>query len=238
MALALLSLLFGLFSHEALARPPIKVAIIDTGFGWNNRGHGAKLCKYGHKDFSADQKYTLNYGTVSSLPVDGNGHGTNIEGLIEKYAQGAKYCIVIIKAFGVLDSNGAPLENSIRAIRYATSLHVDFINYSAGGGESNVEERKAVQAYLDQGGKFVAAAGNNGENLDSFGHSYYPASYDARIVMVGNLNKEGNRQAISNYGSSVNRWEMGDGVSAWDITLTGTSQATAIATGKLIKQRH
>lgn len=58
--------------------------------------------------------------------------------------------------------------------------------------------------------------------------------YDKRIVVVGNKDSFGTRIKSSNYGKLVNRWEIGENQEAYGITLTGTSQATAVATGKLI----
>jgi hypothetical protein len=66
--------------------------------------------------------------------------------------------------------------------------------------------------------------------------------YDKRIYIVGNIVDEKSRQiaSSSNYGKSINSWEVG--VSILSILpgntlgfMSGTSQATAIKTGKLIK---
>ncbi len=44
---------------KTCVRDPIKVAVIDSGFGFKGLGKDAKLCKYGHKDFSVSKKYTV-----------------------------------------------------------------------------------------------------------------------------------------------------------------------------------
>jgi hypothetical protein len=66
--------------------------------------------------------------------------------------------------------------------------------------------------------------------------------YDSRIIIVGNLVDEKSRTiaSSSNYGKSVNAWEKGTDIlsrlpGGYGL-MTGTSQATAIRTGKLIRQ--
>ena len=220
---------------QALAKP-ITVAVIDTGFGFRDKGHNVKLCKYGHKDFSKDGMSSLNYGTVNPIPTDIHGHGTNIVGGIVKYAGKTDYCIVVLKFFSDKHRNGENMEASTKALRHAVNLKVDFINYSGGGPEYSSEEKKLVVQFLDSGGTLVSAAGNEYKNLDLPGNSFYPAMHDKRIVVVGNGENSQERRPSSNYGSAVNRWEVGT-VDMYGYSLSGTSQSTAIATGKLINER-
>src|SRR6185312_7300812 len=79
----------------------IKVAVIDTGFGYDSLGHGAKLCKFGHKDFSGNNRVDFSYNTVTPIPLDSHGHGTNIIGIIDNQAKesGANYCIIVLKYY-------------------------------------------------------------------------------------------------------------------------------------------
>src|SRR5271163_2109352 len=62
------------------------IAVIDTGFGFVKNIKNAHLCKYGHKDFTAGTDISTDYNTVSPVPKDYDGHGTNIVGIIDKYA--------------------------------------------------------------------------------------------------------------------------------------------------------
>lgn len=71
---------------------------------------------------------------------------------------------------------------------------------------------------------------------------YYPAMYSAKLVVVGNLNANGTRSDSSNYGTVVNAWEIGEDVLSFSpvvnssfVSLSGTSQATAVRTGKIVK---
>ena len=212
----------------------ITIAVIDTGFGLNGAQYKAKLCKFGHRNFSKNEEVSTAYGTVDPIPVDHHSHGTNIVGLIDKYARGSgsDYCMVILKYYDPQQAGSNNLKSTIEAIKYATNIHADFINYSGGGTGYSAPEKEAVEIFLDQGGRFVAAAGNEASDLKT--HPYYPATYDSRIVVVGNKNIYEYRSPTSNYGTRVDRWEYGENAEGLGIILSGTSQATAIATGKLV----
>jgi subtilisin family serine protease len=207
----------------------ITIAVIDTGVD-RSVGH---LCKYGHKSFvdNEDDPFRDTYG-----------HGTHIAGLIVQNAGESGYCIVSIKFYSELASGYVNAENLEKAIQYAVNIKADFINVSAGGPNPSSSERDVVKEALEQGTKVVVAAGNEHNNLDAE-CNFYPACYDNRIITVGNLANDSiqtYRQPSSNYGNYVKRWEIGTNVES---NLphgrrgynTGTSQAAAVATGKLVR---
>lgn len=216
-----LTLLILLFVSTALAasqRKPTIVAVIDTGIHSSIK---SGLCKMGHKDLTGNGLH------------DTHGHGTNVSGLIHRFAKRKNYCQVIIKFF---EEDGPDHENaqrSIKALQHAINISVDYINYSAGGPDQIPAERRLIKQALDQGIVIVAAAGNDGIDLDLDCY-YYPACYDKRIVVVGNRRRNGKKAFSSNYGSVVDVWELGISQTAYGITMTGASQATAVTTGKLI----
>lgn len=248
---------------ECIEKAPIIVAVIDTGFGYQKHGRTAKLCKFGHKDFTSDQEFVnkadldIEVNEKYPVPLDKEGHGTNIVGLIDKYAVGVNYCIVVIKYYSATTTtnNG---DTTIKAIKYADDLKADFINYSAGGLEENKAETAALKKFLDRGGKVIAAAGNERSDIDNEKTGYFPARSDSRIFVVGNADKitqeefdelkdqnktkktiyVNNKLAFpahsSNFGYRVNRWEYGGAVEGFGVNMSGTSQATAIVTGKIL----
>jgi len=227
-----LSLILLLLASNAYAKK-IVVAVIDTGFGYNAESLKEKhLCKYGHKDFTTDQKFVKILNTKDKVPLDTHSHGTNVVGIIDKFAGDADYCIVVIKFF-VDNGEEKNAISSRLAIEYAVSLKPDVINYSAGSSRADEIEIDAIKKFLDKKGIFVAAAGNSSKNLGIEGN-FYPAMYDKRIYVVGNLDKDG-YASTSNYGKLVTDWENGTNVEAFGITLSGTSQATAVKTGKILK---
>ena len=210
---------------------PIRIAVIDTGYSNTIFNKDVNLCPDGHADMVHGKLFLKTPPSDSSLAK----HGTNVAFLIDnQLGQEYKneYCIVIIRYFEdnkYVDHS----EKSNKAIEYAILLGVDFINYSGGGMHEIKTETRLVKKALNKGIVFVAAAGNEGQDLDKF--KYYPAMSDPRVVVVGNIDKKGKRVSSSNYGKVIDMWEMGYRVSAGGVTLTGTSQSTAIATGRLVK---
>lgn len=185
----------------------IKVAVIDTGKPYVK---GIPLCA------SIDL-------TGSSLDhTDKNGHGTNVSYLIHKYSKGAHYCQVPINYFGSLGTDNSV--NSNIAFSLAIAYGVDIINYSAGGVNKDNYECSLVKLALDRGIKVVAAAGNEGKDLEE--QPYYPALCDDRVIVVSCSNLE-----KSNYGKVDFSYKCKN---LGKPAMSGTSQATAIATGKLV----
>jgi hypothetical protein len=60
--------------------------------------------------------------------------------------------------------------------------------------------------------------------------------YDKRTVVVGSLDNNGKKMESSNFGSAVSRWELGLNVIGYGIIMSGTSQAAAVATGKIVSE--
>lgn len=228
-----------------LKRPKVVVAVIDTGIdiGLMNKPW---ICKFGNKDF-----------TGTGLK-DNHGHGTHIAGIIEQYAKNtiittadsykaldqatADFCVMVIKFYDPKAPDEDNLEQTIAALKWAIDQKVNIINYSAGGTKPSSEEKVQILRALRKGIKIVAAAGNEHSDIDK--HKYFPAMYDPqKITIVGNLVSAQSRSiaSSSNYGKSVNTWEVGTNVVSrlpgmTFGTMSGTSQATAIKSGKIVRQ--
>ena len=214
----------------------ITIAVIDTGIDKISSTH---LCKFGHKSFVEDDPYPL---------VDRVGHGTHIAGIISANAGKSGYCLVAIKFYSETATGDQNLAAMKKAITYAININVGFINISGGGEIPNNGEFTVVERALNKHIVFVAAAGNEHSNLDAE-CNYFPACYDPRIIMVGNLIGYSFDNPMfstlisptSNYGNRITRWEVGTNVLSTlpggkHGYMTGTSQATAVATGKLVGQ--
>ena len=229
----MISMVFADFSY---AKKPIIIAVIDTGFAFTQESLAEKhLCKYGHKDFTPDQQWAKYLDTMDKIPLDMHSHGTHIVGIIDKNAGKSGYCFVIIKIFP-RNTKEYNTVYSEEALKYINNLKPDIVNYSAGGPDFDQTEYEQIEKYLDRGGIFVAAAGNNGQNLNMKNNTYYPAMYDDRIKVVGNLQRNGSQHPTSNYGRMVRYWEIGTDVRAFGMTGSGTSQATAVETGKTVRE--
>lgn len=223
MKLFLFTLLFALLTQAK----PIVVAVVDTGISEKLMSKPF-LCKDGHKDFTGTGIY------------DHHSHGSHIAGLVEKYAGDSKYCVLVVKYFDPR-SEVDPSESLYKSFQYAISKNVDIIEYAGGGTEYIKRECTLMKKALNMGITIVAAAGNEGKSLAV--QPYYPAMCDKRIISVGNLDNDGKRHSSSNYGDSVKVWEKGvlqmsymkDGLYG---LFTGTSQASAITAGKLVKKMY
>lgn len=226
---------------RVLSAKKIRVAVIDSGINSTLVGESF-LCQEGHRDFTGTSMH------------DSTGHGTHVSGLIDQHvkqifldnapisrllAAKAPYCQVVLKVFDPLAGSDG-LSTTLNALRYAMDMGVDYINYSAGGSHYSLEEHLLVKNILDRGIVMVVAAGNN--SRDIVVDPYYPAALDSRLIVVGNYDGHGKRSPSSNFGSIVDAWEIGMGLtSLYSKTLksisSGTSQATAVHTGKLIRRR-
>jgi subtilisin family serine protease len=224
------SLILFLAASSASAKTLI-IAVIDTGIDPSV----PHLCKMGHKSFVKS----------SSALTDQNGHGTHIAGLIAANVGEGDYCIVAIKYYVDGATGEQNMARMIAAEKYALNIKADFINISGGGPQSNSEEKQLIQSILKRNTTMVVAAGNEKSDLDK-SCDYFPACYDSRIIVVGNLEvREDGQKGVchsSNYGAYVKRWEVGTNVTSTlpggrTGKMTGTSQATAVATGKLVKER-
>jgi len=205
----------------------LRIAVIDTGLDLNDPRLSNHLCRTGHKDFTGEGL------------VDLNGHGTHIAGLIEKYAGEGNYCLVIYKYFATGDKAKYNARHEVDAIAEAVKNHVDVVNISSGGPEFVKREYDLIRFHPRT--TFVLAAGNEGHDLDR-DCNYYPACYLlGNEKIVGNVTETGAMVTSSNYGNVLSAVEVGDNVlstapNGGMTHSTGTSQATAIRTGKLIKE--
>lgn len=230
------------FNANAFAKErPIIVAVIDTGIDLNIMKQGRKkgICRFGHKSFAPKlKKKTKKEKYEWAQLKDINGHGTNISGLIHKYAGKSNYCQVILKFYKKDSYNN--LTAIIRSLKRAIELNVDIINISGGGLERSDYEKRLIKKALDMGIFVITAAGN--EMSDSSAKGYYPANYYNDVIVVGSrygdkhTRRRSRRLASSNFGKKIDIYEVGfEQKGSYGKEMTGTSQATAITTGKFVK---
>jgi subtilisin family serine protease len=145
-----------------------------------------------------------------------------------------------------LGRNGGTTANAVKAVNYITDLKtrhglkIVATNNSWGGGGYSTALYNAIANAGAADILFVAAAGNNGVNIDA--SPFFPASYDlATIISVAAIDKLGNLASWSNFGAT--RVDLGaPGVGIWSTVPTkknqsaynsynGTSMATPHVTG-------
>jgi len=210
----------------------------------------------GYTDDIHGWDFVNNDGSV--YDAGGDSHGTHVSGTIGGVGgnglgvAGVNWDVTIISA-KFLGLNGGTTADAIRAVDYATDLKtrlgLDIVatSNSWGGGGFSQALLDAINRGGDAGILFVAAAGNNGANIE--GGGYYPATYQCTtkadgtprgwdcLVSVAAIDSTGARASFSNYGATaVDLGAPGVGVNSTLPTDTygsysGTSMATPHVSG-------
>ena len=190
------------------------VAIIDTGMDmahpdlidnlWANPNPGALGL--------AGDLHGWDFANDDADPSDDHFHGTHVAGTIGATGNNAagvtgvnwQVSLVPLKA---LASDGAGYYSDlIAAITYAGDLGVAAINASWGGGSYHQGMADAITAACAKGTVFIAAAGNNGDDLDTSYYPSYPAQYviPGLVAVAASTNRD-QLASFSNHGTSVVR---------------------------------
>lgn len=228
------------------------VAIIDTGIDFNHADLKDNLWtneveangKAGIDDDGngvIDDIHGFNAITGTGNAMDDQGHGSHCAGTIGAKGDDGKGIVgvnwnVKMMAVKFLDENGSgSLENAIKAIDYATKMGAKVMSNSWGGGGFSQTLFDAIKRTEDAGALFIAAAGNDGLNNDSY--DTYPANYDVKnMISVAAIDNGGAKAGFSNYGKSkvhlaapgVNIYSStGGSYDSW----SGTSMATPHVSG-------
>ena len=203
---------------------------IDDVYGWDFDGNDNSVF-----DGEDDDHGTHVAGTIGAI----GGNGKGVVGVAWKVnLMNAKF----------LGRRGGTTSNAVRAVDYFTNLKLSGMNFVAtsnswgGGGRS-----QALQDAIERANKadilFIAAAGNNSNNNDTY--ASYPASYpNTNIISVASITSTGALSSFSNYGattvdlgapgssivSTVPKRSKGSSISGY-ASYSGTSMATPHVTG-------
>lgn len=217
----------------------VKIAVIDTGFDFQSSWENAsklglskpKICDKGHYD----------YLNNTSEVVDVHGHGTHIAGLIAQNNEKYDYCLIILKFF---DTKVDGMTSILKAYQKAIDLQVDIVNISGGGKILSEEECKLIKQMTENGIDVVAAAGNEGKDLNE--EPFYPAMCNEDVIKVTNIGLDGKETKSSNYDSmgNIQNIKRLNGTNVFSLApnnkyglMTGTSQATAEYTARLLREK-
>jgi serine protease len=228
------------------------VAVIDTGVDythpdlagniWRNAGEipGNGIDDDGNG--YVDDVYGWDWANNDNNPMDDNGHGTHVAGIIGAVGNnglgvaGVAWNVQIM-ALKFLNSNGTgQLSNAIKALNYAVRMGAHVSNNSYSGGGYFQAFADAIAAAGRAGHVFVAAAGNNGQNNDVA--PTYPASYNLdNIVAVAATDRNDRLASFSNYGPTTVDIAA-PGVQIYStyrgggyMSMSGTSMATPFVAG-------
>jgi hypothetical protein len=206
----------------------VRIAVIDTGYTKPEFFDSVNLCPDGHFDATTERKEVGLDSDVKNI----ENHGTHIAHIIDdrlRVLGKNKYCIVIFKIYG---NRNNVVESSVKALKVIKNSNIFYVNYSSAGEGYSKEEDVAIKDLLNKGVKIFAAAGTRSISLDT--NKVYPASYESRIFVVGNGFDSKSREPSSNYGNFVKYWMCGANILAGGYVKSGTSQATAIFSSRMV----
>ena len=216
----------------------IKIGVVDTGVSYSlEKSTIPYLCENGRKSTIPND-----YG------FDNHGHGTNVISQIANKMNVKTHCIISYKVWERGLSGHDSIQYSIDALRMALRDRVSFLNVSMSGMKDNLIEFNLYKTAVKRGIIISVAAGNDMLNLDKK-CEVFPACY-RNIINENSFNVVGAYDVkTANRGKVVNRYETGKNVRCPRLkgiktrgyrltcpTLSGTSQATAIFTGKIIQK--
>eukprot|EP00922_Rhytidocystis_sp_ex-Travisia-forbesii_P000392 GHVS01000590.1.p1 GENE.GHVS01000590.1~~GHVS01000590.1.p1 ORF type:complete len:1335 (-),score=190.73 GHVS01000590.1:168-4172(-) len=245
-------------SHSSVELSPVPVAIIDTGVNylhpdlqnsmWINVAelHGKPGVDDDGNGF-VDDVYGWNFFHGNNNPMDDNGHGSHVSGIVAATSNNQVGVSGIapqarLMALKILDSRGeGDVSQAIPAIEYALSNNAKVITNSWGGipsaGGARILEALLHEVVQDSADStLIIAAGNDGVNITKT--PYYPASFlTDNSITVGAYDSVGRVPSWANYGSrNVHLTAPGQNItSTWTGTgyrmSSGTSMAAPMVSG-------
>lgn len=214
---------------------------LDDSYSWVSSGAGAVIYVIDtgvystHSDLSG--RVLSGYTAVAdgNGSEDCNGHGTHVAGTAAGRVYGVAKSAAVV-AVRVLDCAGSGYASSVVAgINWVVASHPGgpgIINMSLGGG-ANAAIDQAVADASAAGITVVVAAGNSSADACSYSPARAPSA-----ITVGAITTTDARASYSNYGSCVDAWAPGTGItSAWiggsgaTNTISGTSMASPHVAG-------
>ncbi|MBI3811942.1 MAG: S8 family serine peptidase [Nitrospirae bacterium] len=194
----------------------IIVAVIDSGVDYTHPDLSANVLTNGW-NFVGTQTCTLDASnncncTADDLngnsdPMDDNGHGTHVAGIMGAEGNnsigiaGVLWTAQILP-LKILGANGCgSAGDEIQAIDYAINKGAKIINASFGGPDLSSSEEDAIRAANTAGIVFVAAAGNESSDNDKV--PIYPAGYNLpNVISVAASDPDDQLAAFSNFGKN------------------------------------
>ena len=247
--------------------PDVLVGVMDTGIRlihediaanlWRNPSEfGARPALDDDGNSIIDDFHGLNATvTPASLlagdPSDDDGHGTHVAGIIGAVGDngvgisGVAWKVQLM-ALKFLGQRGGSVSAAVACIDYAIAKKVHIINGSYGSTGFSQAEFEAIRRARDAGIIFVAAAGNDSQEITDYPE--YPAAYPLdNIVAVASTTRQDKLASYSTYGSGLVELaapgssivSLGLSVSTLYTSNSGTSMAAPHVAGALalLKQK-
>ena len=226
----------GIAQAEGITGAGVKVAIIDTGIN------------YTHPELAAVYKGGYDFVNNDADPMDDNGHGTHVAGIIAAADNGVGVVGIApnveLYAIKVMDANGSGSWSVILAgLDWAVANGVQITNNSYGGQDYSSIVEAAFQNAWNNGILSIAAAGNSGGDSTK-DTTLYPARYNSVMAVAAtdtnkvrtSFSSTGPATEISAPGLNINSTWLGGGYKV----LSGTSMASphVVGVAALVKSAH
>jgi thermitase len=199
----------------------VVVAVLDTGVDYSHKDlvenmwiRPANLPMYVDADLGTiDDFRGFDAKVNASDPMDDNGHGTHVAGIIGAEGNNAEGISGInwnvkIMPLKFLGRGGfGSVNDAIESINYAidrkkNGVNLRVINASWGSTQKSKALEDAIRAAGEAGILFVAAAGNSSTDNDRRAH--YPSNYDLpNMLSVAALDRSDTLASFSNYGAKT-----------------------------------
>ena len=202
----------------------VVIAVLDTGADLD------------HDDLIENLLPGKNFVSPNDPPIDDNGHGSHVTGIICASNNGHGMVGVApnskVIPIKVLNEKGSgELINVANGIRWAADQGVDFITMSLGAPNSMKIIEEAIVYAESKGCVTFCAAGNIGKTRQIF----YPAAY-SQVIGIGAIDENFNRASFSCTGPDLDFLAPGVGIFStvpknWYAKISGTSMANPFAVG-------
>jgi thermitase len=204
----------------------VVVAVLDSGVNYNQEDLAANMWDGG----LAHPKHGDDFVDNDNDPMDLNGHGTHVAGIIGAVGNNAKGTTGVcqkasIMAVRVLDATGSgKTADIIQGISFAATNGAKVINMSlSGGGVFDQAFSDAIANAQSHDIAVVVAAGNAGSNNDIV--PLYPCNFtQPNLVCVAALDQAYELASFSNFGAT----SVHVGAPGTNILSTWAGAATAI----------
>ncbi|WP_206484298.1 S8 family serine peptidase [Thalassotalea sp. G2M2-11] len=233
----------------------VVVGVIDTGFDFSHPDLAANIWRNpneiaGNGIDDDGNGYIDDIHGISAINDDGNPydtaqHGTHVSGTIGAEGNNSMGVVGVnwrtsMVGCSFLGSQGGTTDDGIQCIDYMIGLknagnNIRVLNNSWGGGGFSQALKDAISAANNADLLFVAAAGNDGSDIDAGG--FYPAGYDVpNVVAVASTDSEDNLSGFSNFGDQLvhlaapGSFVLSTVPGGYD-TFSGTSMATPHVAG-------
>lgn len=162
-----------------------------------------------------DDMHGINTLTGSGDPMDDQGHGTHIAGVIGAEGNnvigiaGVMHKVSLIACKFLAKDGGGSTEGAIKCLDYVADLArrdigttiVATVNAWGGGPESEAL-RIAIEKHRDLGILFVTTSGGSASNIDD--DKVYPAAYDVdNVIVTAYMASTGHMTSFSSYGPNT-----------------------------------